>query len=127
MIAPQDVNGRPSDGREPKQPRPFPGEVVWPSVLPWAEQSYRSPGVGIDPCDVRAFVAVAGVTGEREIVGFAEPAVLLGDDVVNLEGGLRELLGELAVFTVSLGATADQLLQASFHGLRSGRGGRATH
>src|SRR5512132_3552170 len=41
-------------------------------------------GLGIDGCQIAPFVLVAKRAGQRQVVGLRRPAVLLGNDVVDL-------------------------------------------
>lgn len=79
------------------------------------EQWNDFPGLGVDPRDVRPFVPVARKTGQAEIVPLCPAQVMLGDDVIDLEGKIETILGQLAVFATAAGPPPHEVYQPTFH------------
>ena len=96
------ANRDPADRRQPPQPRASPREMILPPVTAGVEERRELPGLLIDARYVWSFIAIAPWAGQAEVIEPRLAAVLLGDDVIDLEGqGIRRL-GEPAVFADSL-------------------------
>jgi hypothetical protein len=63
----------------------LPAEMVPPFVSPGVKQSHEVAGVWIDTGDVWALEAIIIGTRQSEIAGYCFAAVLVGNDVVDLE------------------------------------------
>jgi hypothetical protein len=87
------------------------GEMVAPRMLSGIEQSGYLPRQGIDGCQVAALVLVAKSAGERKIGGIRFPAMLFGNNVVNLVGKETEFFRHPAVFTTSVSPLVNQAAQ----------------
>jgi hypothetical protein len=98
MVYPEHEYGGPRDGRLTDEDRTLPCEMLGPAILARVKQSHELAGARIQAGDVRAFVAVAVVAGEREVRGDRLAAVLLGDDVIDLKRSFGVCVGQEAVF-----------------------------
>ena len=67
QIAAEHGDGRAADGGAADQDRPVPAEVTGPPVAARIEQPRALASLGIDACEVRAFMVVVGEAGEREV------------------------------------------------------------
>ncbi len=75
-------------------------KVIAPGVSTRIEQCRHSARVGIDAREVRPFVRVAAVAGEREAAGIAGATVLPRYDVFDMERNKRRrLLRHAAILT----------------------------
>lgn len=64
---------------------------------------------------IRAFVTITATAGEREVVERGFTAVLLGDDVIVMEGKFGKLSREVAILATMLRAFAHSLLEGCVH------------
>lgn len=64
---------------------------------------------------VRPFVAIAMAAGEREVVERRCAAVLLGDDVIVMEGKFRPLRREVTILAAMFRPFAHSLLEGCIH------------
>src|SRR5206468_1999052 len=97
------------------QNRALPTEVPRPFVPAWVEEPGPFPSFRVDPGQVRAFVVVVGETGKGEIGRDRFAAVLLGNDVVELEPRRRVRLRELAVLAAISRPFAYQIGKSGIH------------
>src|SRR5579871_893711 len=68
------------------------------------------------PRQVQSFAQVASLTGPCHIPQVVGPAVLLGDDVLDVEGGgRRSEVRKVAVLASTLGPLADKLAKTPRH------------
>ncbi len=74
-----------TDRRATQKQRALPLEMLSPRVLSRMEEPNQYFGVGVDACDVWAFVGIASVAAQAEIVGVRFPTVLQSDDVIDWE------------------------------------------
>ena len=86
--------------------------MLLPNILAGVEQSRQQPRVGVEAADIRPLVEVVIQAGQRQVFGDGRSVVLLGNDVVDLEGQNVERLRELTVFTGALGAVPNQTFSA---------------
>lgn len=84
-------------------------KVIGPPIAPRMEQRCQNAGVGIDPAEVDALLEIALRTGEREVGGVIGAAVLLGDDVFQVETESGSMLREAAIFAAVLRPLAHQI------------------
>jgi len=75
------------------------------------KQRSGGPGCFVNTCQVCALVEVASVTGQRQIFGSVESAMLPGDDVFYVEGKVKGVLREAAVFTTASGSMPHQVAE----------------
>ena len=73
--------------------------MVMPFVVPWVEQCHNCSGFTVDSRQIWAFAEIASRAAKREIWKFVGTAVLLRNDVVDMEAGKRQCrLWQSAVF-----------------------------
>jgi len=70
---------------EPEDPLALALEVVLPLMPPRVEQRYQLARQRVNTRDVRTFVKVAVVAGEREVIENVRASVLSGDDMFDME------------------------------------------
>jgi hypothetical protein len=80
------------------------------------EQRGDPSGSRIDAGDVRSFECVAMEAGKSEVIRGRRPAVLAGNDVVDLERVVIAILGKAAIFAAPPGALPNQLNAGWIHG-----------
>ena len=107
----QDIDGRSSDGGSAGQYRADPGEMHLPNVVAGMEEPCQQTCVGVEARDIRPLMEVVTEAGQRQILSDRRSVVLLGNDVVNLEGQSVEPLREPPVFAGVFGAVPDQTFQ----------------
>jgi hypothetical protein len=73
---------------------------------------------GSETCDVRPLVEVVIQAGQRQVLGDSRSVVLLGNDVVDLEGQNVERLRQPTVFAGVFGAVPNQTFQCLVHRVR---------
>ena len=84
------------------------GEMFDPGMLSRIEQSGYLPRQGIDGCQIAALVLVAKSTGERKIGGIRFPAMLFGNNVIDLVGKETEFFRHPTVFTTTVSPLVNQ-------------------
>src|SRR5205814_2247213 len=94
---------------------PAPPKMLFPRVRTRVEQPRERGRFRVNAGDVRAFMEVAVVATEGEIVRDGRTAVLAGDNVVDDETESPAALGGLAVFAAELGASSDLLCERLIH------------
>jgi hypothetical protein len=72
------------------------------------KQADDGSGQRVNAGEIWSFLAIAIVAGEREVACKGFTAVLLGDDVINLEGQMAVGLAKLAVFAGTVCSPPDQ-------------------
>ena len=76
----------------------------------------RASGVGIDTGEVWTLVQVAPVTGERKVRRGVITAMLLGNDILDMEGSKGDRnLWKLAVFAAPTGSLTNQFSKGVVH------------
>jgi hypothetical protein len=110
------ADGRPADSSSADQQRPVPGEVRAPSLAAGIEKSRELAGLRIEPGNVRAFVEIIVRAGKREVFERRLAAVLLGDNVIEGKGELREISWDFAILAAVFGSLPDSPLQHFVHG-----------
>lgn len=78
-------DGRAANRGFPEQPESLPLEMLGPHVSARVEKACELPGFRIETGDVRAFAEIAREAGPGEIHTVRRTAVLLSDDVVEME------------------------------------------
>jgi hypothetical protein len=111
----EDRNRGPAGPRAPFQVRTIPSEMPLPVLAPRIEERSDDSRFGVDARNIRPFEAVTLETGQGKVVLASRAAVLLGNDVVQFEGNLRELLGMLAVLAQPTCTLPDQSLELLVH------------
>jgi hypothetical protein len=93
-----------------------PLKVLRPDILPWMKEACQLSGLRIKSRDVRPLVLVAVQAGQRQIRGGRWSAVLLGDDMIDLERKGIEELEHPAVFAGVVRPAPDEVFQGWVHG-----------
>ena len=89
-----------SGGRQANNVPASDDKVIAPYISARIEQCHHSARVRIDARKIRSLVRVAAVTGESESAGIVGAAVLLRNDMLDMERDQqRRLLRQVAVFT----------------------------
>ena len=81
----QNRNGRSPYGRAADEDGTFPAKVARPLLTSRIEQPYSLAGSTINARQVRTFMIVVGQASESQVGGSRRSAMLLGNDVVDLE------------------------------------------
>lgn len=74
------------------------------------EQSQQATTRRIDSRDVGALI-----TSQRQILFARGSEMLLGYDVIDLKGGFRQRLREMAIFAARFGSRPDKFFQCGIH------------
>jgi len=76
-------------------------EVLVPLILPWIEKRDNLSGWRINATEIRPFVKIAAMAGQRQIARRIRVwrSVLLRDDMLNVEFGFVGVLRQPAVLT----------------------------
>lgn len=110
-----------TDGSLPHNVDPIPHKVALPLMTSRVEQFGHLIGLRINTCQIRAFVQITINTRQGKIVASIGPAVLPGDDVLDMERGKRCIvLMQLAVFAAIASPLPDKGLRRRVHRLRCG-------
>jgi len=73
------------------------------------------PGLRVDSCQVRAFVQIAAVSSQRQIIGIIGAAVLLCRDVFNMMPQATMFLVQTAIFATVAGSLPDEIPRRRIH------------
>ncbi len=111
----KDIDRRSSDGRSAGQHWADPGEMLLPNVLAGVEESRQQTRIGIEAGDIRPLVEVVIQAGQRQVFSLGQSVVLLGNDVVDLEGQNVERLRKPTVFAGIIGADPNLTFQRFVH------------
>lgn len=84
-------------------------EMLSPRVASGMVQRHDKVGLGVDRCDVRALLQVATNAAETQVFDLVRSTMLFPDDVVDLMGQDRRVLGNPAILTCPLSAPPNQL------------------
>jgi hypothetical protein len=96
-----------------------PSKMLNPTVLSRMKESDEPAACAADSCDVGTLVDVAREASQGKIIGQCATLMLPGNNVVNLERHVVELLRHLAVFALLASALPDLNPQAPLHGYSS--------
>ncbi len=89
--------------------------MLSPPVTSRAKEGDNLTTEWIYACEVRALLEIAAVAGQRKIVNVVTPAVLPGDDMLDVVCELAMFLAQLAVFATVAGSPPNEVLHASVH------------
>ena len=109
----EDIDRRSSDVGSAGKHGAYPGEMLLPDILAGVEKSRQQTCIGVEARDIRPLVEVVIQARQRQVFGDGRSVVLLGDDVVDLEGQNVERLREPTVFAGALGAIPNQTFRAA--------------
>jgi hypothetical protein len=90
-------------------------KVVAPLVAPGVEEGHKFTGECIDTREVRAFVEITVVAGQREIVNVIAPAMLLRNYMLDVVSQLAVLLAEQAILATVGRSSPDKAPRGSVH------------
>jgi hypothetical protein len=93
----------------------MPPEVVGPAVAAGMIELGDLMSFLVDSNEVRALVPIASRAGQGQVAQLGFPAMLAGDDVVDLKGQSVRRLGQLAVLAQPPGTDTNTLLQVVSH------------
>ena len=82
--------------------------MITPFVFPRVEKCRHKSGVRVDARQIGAFLQIAVPAGERQIVKLVRPAVLSGNDVLDVERTAVSRLRQMAILATIAGASADR-------------------
>jgi hypothetical protein len=101
-------DGCPADGSAPREHRSVPAKVPVPFVAARIEKPSPPLILGVNTCQIRAFMVVVSEAGQRQVTGYRRATVLCRYDVINLEGKFVVALRHLTVFATAAGAPPNQ-------------------
>jgi hypothetical protein len=78
------VHGGATDGRNPHDAHATEQKVSSPLVAPGVEEGHKLTVEGIHASEIRSLTKITAVAGQREIVDVIAPAVLFGDDMLDV-------------------------------------------
>ncbi len=90
-------------------------EVLGPPVTSGVKEEDNLTTSWIHACEIRALLEIAAVAGQRKIVDGVTPAVLPGDDMLDVVCELAMLLAKQAVLATVARSPLNQVLHASVH------------
>jgi hypothetical protein len=107
VVKSKEIDSYAADSRSTDDSCPDPAKMTGPPLATRVEQLSESAGSRIDAGDVGPLAIVAVHAGKSEVPHRGTPAVLAGDDVVDLERNRWESgLGHPTVFAGVVGASA---------------------
>ena len=115
VVDSQNGNRRPADRSQPEKFRSIPLEVFRPRVFSRVEEADDLSGGAVNARDVWPFSLVTSQAGICQVFEDCRTAMLLGDDVVDLEGDSMEDLRQEAVFTQAVRPVAHLLFEGLVH------------
>lgn len=89
LIHGEQLNGCPAGRREAGNGRAVNIEVFVPGLVPGIEKPFDASGLRVDAREIRSLEGVASLACDAEVFQFIRPAVLPGDDVLDVEGDER--------------------------------------
>ena len=87
---------------------PFERKVLRPEIAPRMKQSHELPRERINPRQVRAFMQIAAVTGQSEIVRVIGAPMLLCHNMLDVMPQVAMFLSQAAIFATFNGASPDK-------------------
>ena len=101
---------RPAHGRSPEQDGSIPPEVPAPFLPARIEQPLPAARLRVDSSQVWSLEVIVRQTNPSEIGRPSQPAMLAGDNVIDLEWSRHEKRGQQAVFTTVVRPPPNELL-----------------
>lgn len=90
--------------------------MLVPLICSWVEETHGLSALGIDTSDIGAFLSIAAAARPRKIAALISPAVLLGDDMLEVKDLIRiGRFGQVAVLTSLMRASPSGLPRTDFH------------
>jgi hypothetical protein len=109
------VHGRATDRRYPLDLHASKQKVVRPLVAPGVEERHKLATDRIHTCEVRALAEVAAVAGYREVVNVISPAMLFGDNMLDVVRQAAVLLAQQAILTTVIRSSPDKVARRGIH------------
>jgi len=78
------IHGGAADGRDPHDAHTTEQKVLSPRVASGVEERHQITAKAIHAREVRSLAKITAVAGQREIVNVIAPAVLFGDDMLDV-------------------------------------------
>jgi hypothetical protein len=95
--------------RAPKQ------EVLSPTLAPRVEEGHKLATDRIHARQVRALAKIAAMAGQRKIVNVVAPAMLPGDDVLDVVRQLAVILAQQAILAAVARSLPDKVSRGGIH------------
>jgi len=108
-------HGGATGGRNPLDTHAVKQKMLSPAVAPGVEEGHKLTADGIHAREVWALAKVAAVAGQREIVNVIAPAVLFGDDMLNVVRQLALLLAQQAILATVIRPAPDKVPRSGVH------------
>src|SRR6266567_137636 len=89
--------------------------MVPPGVLARVEKSHGSLRPRVDTAEIRPFIQVTAITGEAEIGRIVVTAVLLRNNVLDVERNVDRILWQSAVLATLTGSLSDQVANSGVY------------
>jgi len=89
--------------------------MVLPTILPRMKKAGNLARIRIDTSEIGAFVEVAFRTSKAEVHWTVAPAMLLGDDVLDVKAESRVFLRKLAILATIPSPSAHKLGAGAVH------------
>jgi hypothetical protein len=115
MVDPEHTYRGSPDGRHSHQSRATPSEMVDPKIAARVKQGNNLTALVVNPSDIRALVPVAPWASQSQIVELRPPAVLLRNDVIDLEQQPVDRLGKPAILARPAGPLTYSPVERRWH------------
>jgi hypothetical protein len=115
VIHGEQYHGGATSGRDPLDTHAVKQKMFSPAVAPGVEEGHKLAADGIHSREIRALVQVAAVAGQRKIVNVVAPAVLFGDDRLDVVRQLAVLLTQQAILATIIRSAADKVPRRGVH------------
>jgi hypothetical protein len=93
------------------------GKVVRPSIPAWMKEKRDFPSLRVDSCQIRAFMQIATVACQRQIIDTIGAAVLLRHDVLHMVLQVAMFLVQATIFAPLAGPPLDEVPRRRIHRL----------
>ena len=90
-------------------------KVLSPAVTSGVKEGNNLTTDWIHACEIRALLEIAAVAGQRKIVNVVPPAVLPGDDMLDVVCKLAMLLAQQAILATVIRSPPNEVLHAGVH------------
>jgi hypothetical protein len=115
VIHGEHVHGGATDRCNPLDPYTPKQKVLGPPVAPGVEEWHELTAHGIHARKVRPFAKIAAVAGQREIANVVAPAVLSGDDMLDVVRQPAVLLAQQAILATIIRSSPDKVPRGGIH------------
>jgi hypothetical protein len=115
VIHGEHLHGGATGGRNPLDTNAEKQKMLSPAVAPGVEEGHKLTTDGIHAREVGALAKVAAVAGQREIFNVIAPAVLFGDDMLNVVRQLAVLLAQQAILATVIRPAPDKVSRGGVH------------